>query len=193
MPITAERPIGIFYEHPDWFKPLFAELDRRGTPYAKLHAARHRYDIGEEPQYSLVYNRMSPSAYLRGTGNAIFYTLSYMAHLEQKGVRVVNGSRAFTSELSKAYQLSMLDRLGLPYPRARVINHASQAPAAAEGLRFPVVVKPNIGGSGALMRRFDTPGELRAALERAFAAGVPYLVNVITDPAVAYPRSSSLV
>ena len=36
------------------------------------------------------------------------------------------------------------------------------------------------------------PGELRAALERAFAAGVPALVNVLTDPAVAYPRRSNL-
>ena len=30
------------------------------------------------------------------------------------------------------------------------------------------------------------------ALDRAFAAAVPYLVNVITDPAVAYPRSANL-
>ena len=165
MPATRERPIAIFYEHPDWFKPLFAELERRGTPYVKLHAAEHRFDVAEEPPFSLVYNRMSPSAYLRGTGNAIFYTLSYMAHLEQKGVRVVNGTRAFTSELSKAYQLSLLDRLGLPYPKAGVINHASHAPAAAEGLRFPVVVKPNIGGSGAGVTRFDTPEGLRRAAE----------------------------
>src|SRR5439155_17449372 len=47
--------------------------------------------------------------------------------------------------------------LGLPYPRARAINDCGEAPAAAAGLRFPVVVKPNIGGSGAGVRRFDTP------------------------------------
>ena len=29
-------PIAIYYEQPNWFKPLFAELDRRGTPYVKL-------------------------------------------------------------------------------------------------------------------------------------------------------------
>jgi acetolactate synthase-1/2/3 large subunit len=34
--------------------------------------------------------------------------------------------------------------------------------------------------------------ELGPAFERAFAAGVPYLVNVLTDPADAYPRSSNL-
>jgi acetolactate synthase-1/2/3 large subunit len=35
-------------------------------------------------------------------------------------------------------------------------------------------------------------GDLGPALGRAFDAGVPYLVNVLTDPADSYPRSSSL-
>ena len=37
-----------------------------------------------------------------------------------------------------------------------------------------------------------TPDELRPALERAFAAGGPALVNVLTDPSIAYPRSANL-
>ena len=36
------------------------------------------------------------------------------------------------------------------------------------------------------------PSEIGPALDRAFASGVPYLVNVLTDPGVAYPRSSNL-
>jgi len=36
------------------------------------------------------------------------------------------------------------------------------------------------------------PNELGPAMDRAFASGVPYLVNVITDPADVYPRSSNL-
>lgn len=165
MAATHDRPIAIFYEHPDWFRPLFAELDRRGTPYVKLHAASHCYDPAETPPYSLVFNRMSPSAYLRGGGNAIFYTLSWLAYLQRNGVRVVNGYDAFVTETSKATQLAMLEELGLPYPRARVINHPSEAPGAAEGLRFPVAVKPNIGGSGAGVRRFDAPETLRRAAD----------------------------
>jgi acetolactate synthase-1/2/3 large subunit len=46
-----------------------------------------------------------------------------------------------------------------------------------------------LGGHGALVRE---PGALRGALDDAFAAGRPALVNVLTDPAVAYPRSSNL-
>ncbi|MBX5440219.1 MAG: acetolactate synthase [Solirubrobacteraceae bacterium] len=46
-----------------------------------------------------------------------------------------------------------------------------------------------LGGHGELVR---TPGELRPALERAFAAGGPALVNVLTDPGVVYPRRANL-
>ncbi len=163
---AQQRPIAIYYEHPDWFRPLFAELDRRGTPYIRLDARHHRYDIAsKDGDFALLFNRMSPSAYTRGNANGIFYTLSYLAHLEEIGARVVNGYHAFTVETSKAIQLSLLEGLGLPYPAARVINHASEAPAAAEGLRFPVVVKPNIGGSGAGITRFDSQEELKRAAE----------------------------
>jgi hypothetical protein len=163
MSASTDRPIAILYEHPDWFRPLFAELERRGTPHVRLHAGEHRFDPAESPPYSLVFNRMSPSAWLRGRGHAIPYTLQYLAYLGERGVRVVNGTRAFFTETSKAYQLSLLERLGLPYPRARVIHRAEDAPAAADGLRFPVVVKPNVGGSGAGVRRFDAPESLAAA------------------------------
>ncbi|HZN15125.1 MAG TPA: acetolactate synthase [Acidimicrobiales bacterium] len=54
--------------------------------------------------------------------------------------------------------------------------------------RYDDVVRA-LGGAGEMVEK---PGDLGPALKRAFAADVPYLVNVITDPAVAYPRSSNL-
>ena len=169
MAASANKPIAIYYEQQHWFKPLFAELDRRGTPYIKLDATEHAYAIEDHPeqQFSLVVNRMSPSAWNREHGDCIFYTLGFLDHLERRGVRIINGQQAFRSELSKAAQLSLLDTLGLPYPKARVIHRPSQAIAATEGLRWPVVVKPNIGGSGAGVKRFDSV----ESLERAANAG----------------------
>ena len=162
--MTSIKPIAIYHEHPDWFKPLFAELDRRGIPYVRLDAAAHTWDPAErESPYSLVVNRASPSAYLRGNAQSTFHTLHWLKHLERLGVPVINGSAVYTNELSKALQLDVLEELGLPYPRARVINHGSQAPIAAEGLRFPVLVKANIGGSGAGIHRFDTAESLQQA------------------------------
>jgi biotin carboxylase len=170
--VPADRPIAIFYEHPEWFKPLFAELDRRGTPYVKLHADEHVFDPGETPAWSLVFNRMSPSAYLRGRGDAIFYTQAFLAHLERRGIRVVNGTEAFGNEISKAAQLALIESLGLPYPRARVIHRGTQAPAAAEGLRWPIAVKPNIGGSGAGVRKFETAEALQEAADAGLDLGI---------------------
>jgi acetolactate synthase-1/2/3 large subunit len=54
--------------------------------------------------------------------------------------------------------------------------------------RYDRVVEA-LGGHGELVER---PDELRPALERAFASGQPALVNVLTDPSVAYPRKSTL-
>jgi len=56
------------------------------------------------------------------------------------------------------------------------------------GLRYDDVVKA-LGGAGETVEK---AAELGPALHRAFDAGVPYLVNVLTDPADAYPRSSNL-
>ena len=163
-----KKPIAIYHEHQDWFRPLFTELDRRGTPFIRIDARRHRFDVAKpDGEFSLVFNRMSPSAYKRGNANGIFYTAQYLASLERAGVRVINGYQAFTVETSKTLQLSLLQQLKLQYPRSRVINHASQALAAAQGLRYPIVIKPNIGGSGAGIRKFDD----EAALARAVQLG----------------------
>jgi hypothetical protein len=157
---TERRPIAVYYEHPEWFRPLFAELDKRGVPYVRVDASRHSYDPSNTRdaggRYALVFNRMSASAYLRGHGNALFYTRGYLAHLERAGARVVNGSEAFAVETSKALQLSLLESLGLAYPRTRVINSADEAPRAARELGLPVMFKPNIGGRGAGVVRYDT-------------------------------------
>ncbi|MDT5036508.1 MAG: hypothetical protein QOE03_1693, partial [Micromonosporaceae bacterium] len=56
------------------------------------------------------------------------------------------------------------------------------------GLRYDDVVRA-LGGAGETVEK---PADLGPALHRAFDAAVPYLVNVLTDPADAYPRSSNL-
>jgi glutathione synthase/RimK-type ligase-like ATP-grasp enzyme len=169
--IRTARPLAIYHEHPDWFKPLFAELERRGLPYERLDAASHSYDPSEHAEdvrYSAVFNRASPSAYLRGHAQSTFYTLHWLRHLERLGIPTVNGSAVYALELSKASQLDLLDSLGLPYPRSRVINNPGRAvPAAREaGLRYPVLIKANIGGSGAGIVKYETEAALAAAVER---------------------------
>jgi glutathione synthase/RimK-type ligase-like ATP-grasp enzyme len=162
---TTELPIAVYHEHPDWFKPLFAELDRRGLPWTRIEADAHDYDPADTTRrYSLVFNRASPSAYLRNHGQTTFHTLNWLRHLERIGVPTVNGAGVYSVEISKAYQLEILAELGLPYPKARVINHPSRAVEAARSLRYPVIVKANIGGSGAGITRFDREEQLVEAV-----------------------------
>ena len=55
------------------------------------------------------------------------------------------------------------------------------------GCRYDEVVRA-LGGAGEIVTK---AADIGPALERAFAAGVPYLVNVVTDPEIAYPRSTT--
>jgi D-alanine-D-alanine ligase-like ATP-grasp enzyme len=157
--------MAIYYEHPDWFRPLFAELDSRGIKYVKLNASRHSFDPEAGADFSLFFNRMSASAYLRGNSQAIFFTESYLAYLETTGARVLNGSKAFALEISKARQLQLLDSLGLRFPKTRIVNCTDEIIAAAAQIGFPLLVKPNIGGRGAGIVRFDSIEQLKAAIE----------------------------
>ncbi|MGH2451265.1 MAG: hypothetical protein ACRDGE_08345, partial [Candidatus Limnocylindria bacterium] len=85
-----EASIGILYEHPLWFRPLFAELDRRGAPYERLHANELTFDPGERKSpYSVLLNRMSPSAWTRGHAQAIFHSLHFLAYLDEIGTDVI--------------------------------------------------------------------------------------------------------
>jgi glutathione synthase/RimK-type ligase-like ATP-grasp enzyme len=161
----SRKPIGIFYEHPDWFRPLFTALERRALPFVRIDAANHLYDPAERSSpLALAFNRASPSAYTRGRRQTTFHTLSWLRHLERLGVPVVNGSTVYAIEISKATQIEVLEELGIPYPATRIVNHASQVPAAAQGLRFPIMVKANIGGSGAGITRFDDADALAQAV-----------------------------
>jgi acetolactate synthase-1/2/3 large subunit len=56
-----------------------------------------------------------------------------------------------------------------------------------QGCRYDEVVRA-LGGAGECVTE---PSQIAPALRRAFAAGVPYLVNIVTDPEIAYPRSTT--
>lgn len=163
--MSTIKPIGIFYEHPTWFGPLFAELERRQIPFVKIAAEAHQYDpLEKEPPFSLFINRMSSSAHLRGHVQGYFHVTNYLFHLERLGVPVINGLAAQQIESSKAKQLALLSGLGLKFPKSKVVNHVSQIVSAARTLQFPIVVKANIGGSGAGIVRFDTLKGLEQAI-----------------------------
>jgi ribosomal protein S6-L-glutamate ligase RimK-like protein len=167
MPKSLEitRPIAVLDEHPEWSTRLLAEFDRRGLPWKKIDHSSHAYDPRErEPRFSVVVNRTSPSSHTRDHRGVLFYAEPLLAHWESLGIPVINPVAAYRFEKSKALQLGLFERLGIRYPRALVVNHRERIPAAAERLRFPLLVKPNVGGSGAGVVRFDSRGDLDTGL-----------------------------
>jgi glutathione synthase/RimK-type ligase-like ATP-grasp enzyme len=153
----------VLFEHPEWQKPLWAALERRGVHYAALDLKRAAFHPDAAPQAPLYFNQASPSAYVRGNTRAVPLALSLMRALEQAGARVLNGSRAFLLEISKSAQTALLRSLGIPHPRALAFNDGD---AALEQwtLGWPALLKPEQGGSGARMFLLNSADELRRLL-----------------------------
>jgi len=154
-------PIAILYEHPDWFEPLFAALARRGLPFTKVSLKDHSFDPSDPvPPAALVLSRVAMSGFLRDPEHGIFYASAVLDHWRRCGARIVNGPETLAIDSSKARQLSLITALGHSIPATRVVHRAEDLVAASEGMAWPLLVKANIGGSGAGITRFASRDEL---------------------------------
>lgn len=71
--------LAIIYEHPQWFVPLFAEIDRRRLPYDAIDLSAHRFEpVQRRLPWTIALNRMSPSAHRRGHGQTIVYAREFL-------------------------------------------------------------------------------------------------------------------
>lgn len=156
--------LAILYEHPEWLKPLFSELDRRDVDYDSIHADGHVFDPAGGPPGPVIFNRIAMSSFLREPAHPIFHAQAALAQWQAAGARVINGAGVMAIDASKARQLALIARLGLDIPATRVVHRAADLIAAAADLRFPIVVKANIGGSGAGIARYETLADLAAAV-----------------------------
>ncbi len=153
----------VLYEHPEWQKPLFAALERRGIHFAAYDLKHGAFDPEELPAARVYFNQASPSAYVRGNARAVPFAYALMRSLEIRGARVLNGSRAFGLELSKSAQVALMRQLGIAHPRSLAFNDVETA-IARWGDCWPALVKPEQGGSGARMYLLHSAHELRRLL-----------------------------
>ena len=164
-PDRSGAQLGVLYEHPQWFQPLFAALERRGMPYVPIELNGHRFDpASREAPAPVILSRVAQSSFLREPEHPIFYAEALLDHWERCGARVVNGAKVLAIDSSKARQLSLITSLGYAVPETRIVHRAKDLPAAAEGLSYPLLVKANIGGSGAGIVRYSSAEELRASI-----------------------------
>ncbi len=157
--------IAVFHEHAKWNEPLFKELDRRGLDWSSLDASSFGFDPGWVGDWDVLVNRMSPSAWTRGHMTAMLQTPEFLHNVESTGIPVVNGATSYEFELSKRKQLDLLRRERVRHPEGRPVLNSSEILGAAIDLSFPVLVKPNIGGSGAGITEYQTATDLAAAVD----------------------------
>lgn len=157
--------LAVLYEHPNWFKPLFDALTRRSIAFDAIHLSDHSFDPASDAAPApLVFNRVSMSSFVREPEHGIFYAGALLSHWSDSGARVLNGAEALAMDSSKARQLSLIARMGLATPVTRAVHRPQDLVAASRSMRYPLLVKANIGGSGAGIVRYASPDELAGAI-----------------------------
>jgi glutathione synthase/RimK-type ligase-like ATP-grasp enzyme len=157
--------VAVLYEHPKWFEPLFAALEKRGIRYQPIKLDDHSFDPSSHSVPApVVFSRVAMSGFLREADHGIFYAEALLAHWAASGARVLNGADVLAIDSSKARQLSIISKLGLDVPETRAVHRKQDLLRAAEGMRYPLLVKANIGGSGAGIVRYSSKEELAASV-----------------------------
>lgn len=149
----------VFFEHPEWQKPLWAALDKRGVNYLPFDLKAAAFDPDAMPKARIYFNQASPSAYVRGNTRAVPFVLSMMRALELRGAKVLNGPAAFSLELRKSEQCALMAGLGIAHPKTLAFNDPDTAIAVWQG-GWPALLKPEQGGSGARMFLLNSADEL---------------------------------
>ena len=107
------------------------------------------------------------SAFLRDPEHGIFYASAVLDHWRRCGAHVLNGAETLAIDSSKARQLSLITALGHAIPMTRVVHRVADLLAATQAMTWPLLVKANIGGSGAGISRYASRDELAASIADA--------------------------
>ncbi len=158
--------IALLYEHPTWSDTLIETFRSNGIDLELINVAdlSFRPDI-ERPNFDFAVNRVNMMPSSGRNSSVVFHTLHYLNWLETMGVTIVNGSQAHFAGASKALQNGLFSKLGLHCPQAVAVYQARDILKAAESIGFPLIIKPNIGGSGSGIVRYDSYNELETAVK----------------------------
>jgi len=170
---THAPDLVVLHEHPEWQKPLFAALERRGISFMPFDVTRAAFSNIEPPRAPLYFNQASPSAYLRGNTRAVPLALAYMRTLALLGARVLNGADVFALELSKSAQATLLRTLGIDCPRSITFNDVRALDAHSAEVRWPALLKPDQGGSGARIQVVESLAHVEDIFRRDPSVWLP--------------------
>lgn len=163
------KPIFILHENEEWVVPLHAEFARRGIDATEWFLDQDYVAFDKDPKPGVYYNRMSASSHTRGHRFAPELTrmaLTWLEHCGDSQVTVVNGLQALYLETCKLSQYAALQKAGVRTPKTRaVVGRGKIIEAAEDFAQWPVILKPNRGGKGLGVMKFDTPQALAGFVE----------------------------
>jgi len=154
--VSRKPDLIVLHEHPEWQKPLFAALDRRGVSFEPFDVTRTAFSNIDPLRARVYFNQASPSAYVRGNTRAVPLALAFMRTLERLGAKVLNGADVFALELSKSAQATLLQTLGIDTPFSITFNDVGALRHYRDRIRWPALLKPDQGGSGARIHVVDS-------------------------------------
>ncbi|MCH8491677.1 MAG: alpha-L-glutamate ligase [Idiomarina sp.] len=161
------REIVVIHENNEWLVPLRAEFQKRGVTAQEWFLDTGVVPFTEQPNDAVYYNRMSASSHTRGHRFAPELTRAVLTWLQTNQRTVVNNSSVLALEVCKISQYAALQRAGLKVPKTHAVVGIAHILAAAEAFaEWPLILKPNRGGKGLGVQRFNALAELSAYLER---------------------------
>ena len=179
--MDARADLVVLHEHPEWQKPLFEALTRRGVSFAPFDVTRAAFTNDELPAAPLYFNQASPSAYIRGNTRAVPFALALMRSLELRGARVLNGADVFALELSKSVQATLLRTLGIDTPRSITFNDVEALERRRHEIQWPALLKPDQGGSGARIHVVNSLAEIADVFRRDPSIWLPDNLFVLQE------------
>jgi hypothetical protein len=166
MTFIAEKPIGVFYEHPLEYNPLLATLKTRNIQISPINPSQHDFSLKTDaPKYSLIYNDLTAPLGFSRSSKTISHLLAFTKNIELNNHRwaqssVINGSVAIETLSDRARQLSVFASLDLATPRTRIVNNLERLISILPEFNFPLLVKSNNASSNLPVLRFDSLSEL---------------------------------
>jgi glutathione synthase/RimK-type ligase-like ATP-grasp enzyme len=184
------RDIVIMHENEEWVVPLRAAFAERGVAVKEWFLDTGVVAFDQAADDAVYYNRMSASSHTRGHRFAPELTRMALTWLESQQRTVVNGTQALALEVCKLSQYAALQRAGLAVPSTRAVVGRAEIVAAAERFaQWPLILKPNRGGKGLGVARFDSLAALQRFIDSDQYAdpldGI-WLLQAYIQPAVPY-------
>lgn len=160
------RDIVILHENEEWLVPLRAEFEKRDVEAKEWFLDTGVIPFSELPEDAVYYNRMSASSHTRGHRFAPELTRMALTWLENSNRTVVNGTRVLALEVCKLSQYAALQKAGLNVPKTQaVVGKELLADAAEKFAEWPLILKPNRGGKGLGVIKFDDVAGLKSYID----------------------------